>query len=223
MAESDWRAIVVLALAWLVYFVVHSALAALPVKRWVARRCAASLPAYRIVFNGVAVLTLLPIVWLLAGDRGPLLWAWQGAAAWLANGLALAALGAFLVSLRYYDGQEFLGLRQLKAGRSGVDGGVEDGERFALSPFHRYVRHPWYFFSLLLIWTRDMDVATLVSALMMSAYFVVGARLEEAKLLRYHGAAYGRYMKRVAGLVPLPWKTLSVKDAAELVAAARRR
>ena len=46
---------------------------------------------------------------------------------------------------------------------------------------------------LVLIWTRDMDVATLVSSVLMSAYFIVGARLEEAKLAAYHGAAYRCY------------------------------
>jgi protein-S-isoprenylcysteine O-methyltransferase Ste14 len=218
MTATDWRELGWLAFFWLTYFVVHSALASLRVKRWVAGRYAAMMPGYRIAFNGLAVLLLLPILWLMAGYNGPRLWSWQGVAAWLANALALAAVFAFVVSLRHYDGQEFLGLRQWASRRRRV----EDQEGFHLSPFHRYVRHPWYCFSLVLIWTRDMDAATLLSGCMMSAYFIVGARLEEAKLLSYHGAVYRRYMERVAGLFPLPWKTLSAREAADLVKAAQR-
>ena len=180
----DWSVLGALAVGWLGYFAVHSAAASLAVKRWVARSYPALVPAYRIVYNALAV----------------------------------AAVVVFVVSLRHYDGGEFIGLRQWRLHQRQV----EDREVFHLSPFHRYVRHPWYCCALVLIWTRDMDAATLVSSVLMTAYIIFGARFEEAKLLIYHGAAYRRYMARVAGLVPLPWKTLSAAEAAELVCAARR-
>ena len=214
----DWPNVAVLALAWLGYFAVHSALASLAAKRWVARRHPALVPVYRIVYNAQAVLLLLPIGWLTWRYPGPPLWAWHGASAWLANALAGASVVVFVVSLGHYDGGEFIGLRQWRSRQRQV----EDREVFHLSPFHRYVRHPWYCCALVLIWTRDMDVATLVSSVLMTAYFIVGARLEEAKLVACHGAVYRRYQARVAGLVPLPWKTLSADEAAELVRAARR-
>ena len=221
MSTVDGPATVWLALCWLAYFVAHSLLATLRVKHWVARRYPALWPAYRLAYNGLAVLLLAPIVWLIATHRGPLLWAWSGGAAWLANGLALAALYAFVVTLRYYDGREFLGLR--RTSDESAESDVTDGGELRLSPLHRYVRHPWYSLALVLIWTRDMNPAGLVSALMMSAYFVIGACFEEARLLRQHGAVYRRYMARVAGLVPLPWKTLGAREATELEDAARRR
>ena len=214
----DWSVLGALALGWLGYFAVHSAAASLAVKRWVARSYPALVPAYRIVYNALAVLLLLPIIWLTWRYPSPSLWVWHGALAWLANALAVAAVVVFVVSLGHYDGGEFIGLRQWRSHQRQV----EDREVFHLSPFHRYVRHPWYCCALVLIWTRDMDAATLVSSVLMTAYIIFGARFEEAKLLIYHGAAYRRYMARVAGLVPLPWKTLSAAEAAELVCAARR-
>ena len=39
------------------------------------------------------------------------------------------------------------------------------------------------------------------------------ARLEEKKLLVYHGDTYRRYMARVPGLIPLPWKSLTAAEA----------
>ena len=69
----DWWGLGLLVLGWLGYFSGHSALAALPVKRWVARRYPALMPAYRIAFNALAVLLLLPIIWLTLRYPGPLL------------------------------------------------------------------------------------------------------------------------------------------------------
>ena len=213
MTESAWRDIVLLAFCWIGYFALHSALASLAVKRRVAAAWPQLMPYYRLAYNILASLLILPILWLIYHEPGPILWRWQGAAAWLANGLALAALIGFWLSLKSYDMQEFLGLRQLQLHIRKV----EDQEHFHLSPFHHYVRHPWYFFGLVLIWTRDMNATTLLSGVFITLYFVIGSRLEEKKLLVYHGDTYRRYMARVPGLIPLPWKTLTAAEAEALV------
>lgn len=201
-----------LALAWVAYFGLHSLLASLGLKRLVAARYPRLMPAYRLGFNAVAVIGLLPVAWLVWRHPGPMLWQWTGWQAWIADGLALAAIAGFVASARDYDSSEFLGLRQWRLRSSRV----EDQERFHVRGLHRYVRHPWYFLSLVLIWTRDMDAATLLSVLLISAYLVVGSRLEERKLLVYHGERYRRYMQRVAGLIPLPGRTLSRREAEDL-------
>lgn len=206
-----------LAMLWLGYFAIHSALASLRVKGWVASRFPEWMPFYRMGFNVLAVLFLLPILGVMARDPGVLWWSWQGAAAWLQGVLTLAAIGGFVISLRWYDGQEFLGVRQWRShSRS-----IADQEAFRLSPLHRYVRHPWYFLSLVLIWTRDMSSAMLLSAVLLTLYLWLGSRLEEKKLIEYHGDVYRRYMKRVPGLVPLPGKSLSAAEAATLLADVR--
>jgi protein-S-isoprenylcysteine O-methyltransferase Ste14 len=94
---------------------------------------------------------------------------------------------------------------------------VEDQERFYISPLHRWVRHPWYFLGLVILWTRDMDGVRLVSSLVISGYFVIGSRLEERKLLVYHGERYRRYCQQVAGLLPLPWRYLTARQAERLM------
>ena len=201
-----------LVLMWLAYFFLHSLLASLRVKHWVACRWPQRMPAYRLFFNLVAVVALVPPLWLTFSIGGEPVLRWSGGWRWLADGLALAALLGFLWSLRWYDGLEFLGLRQLREGERRV----EDQERFRVSPLHRHVRHPWYFLGLVLLWTRDMTPAMLVSVVMASLYFVIGSRLEERKLKVYHGRAYERYCEKVPGLVPLPWKRLSAEEAAKL-------
>lgn len=202
-----------LALGWITYALLHSALASFALKDRAAKRWPGFMPWYRLAYNAFAALAALPLAWLIYALPGDWLWRWTGAWAWLADGLALAALAGFAVSTRWYDMDEFLGLRQLREHAASADraGG------FAISPFHRFVRHPWYCFGLVLVWTRDMNAAWLLSALAITAYFALGSRLEERKLLALHGEAYRRYMARVPALLPLPWKFLGREEAAELL------
>ena len=201
-----------LAAAWVAYFAIHSIVASLWLKRLVATRWSELMPAYRLLFNVLALLLLLPPVVLMYHLKGEFLWQWIGPAAWLANGLALLAVLGFLWSLRYYDGMEFFGLRQWRAGVRTV----EDQERFRISPLHRFVRHPWYALALVLIWTRDMNPALLLSAVLITLYFVIGSRLEERKLMAYHGEVYRIYRTKVPALIPLPWRYLSEEAATAL-------
>ncbi len=196
-----------LALGWLLYALLHSLLADLRVKDAVGKRWPGFVPWYRLAFNGVAVLSALPLLWLMRAVPGAELWAWNGAWAWLGNGLALAALWGAMQSSKAYAMNDFLGL--------GVLGGHPAIERdvFRLSLPHRFVRHPWYSFGLVIVWTRDMNAAMLVSALAITIYFVLGSRLEEKKLIAIHGDTYRRYRERVPGLLPLPWKYLRRDEA----------
>jgi protein-S-isoprenylcysteine O-methyltransferase Ste14 len=100
---------------------------------------------------------------------------------------------------------------------------VEDQESFQLSPLHHYVRHPWYFLSLLIIWTRDMPPAMLLTAILATLYFVIGSYLEERKLRVYYGDVYRQYQLKVPALIPLPWRYLDRESAQRLTNQARRR
>lgn len=217
MSTHDHQ-LILLGLAWGTYFAVHSVLASLAVKQRIALRWPQAMPAYRLVFNMVAILLLLPPAWLTLSYDGPELWAWTGPWFWVANGLATLAITGFIWSLRYYDSGEFLGLRQLRDRETSP----MDQERFHISPLHRFVRHPWYFLGLVLLWTRDMDAARLLTVGLITAYFVFGSRLEERKLEQYHGDVYRHYRQQVPGLFPLPWRYLTRKAARELETAGQR-
>ena len=127
-----------LAIGWLLYAALHSLLADLRVKAVVAACLPGFAPWYRLAYNGVAVLTALPLIWLMRAVPGAELWAWNGVWAWLANGLALAALFGAMQSSKAYAMNDFLGLGVL-----GADKAIER-DVFRLSPPHRFVRHPWY-------------------------------------------------------------------------------
>ena len=194
-----------LILSWLFYFLVHSLLASISAKEFVACRFPGFIPFYRLAYNILAVLLLLVPLGIMLRFEGGWLWRWTGIFSWLSTTIALLAIVGFIRSLRYYDMNEFFGFRQISEQVQSVD----DQEQFYLSPIHRWVRHPWYFFALHLIWTRDMNEAMLISAIMMTLYFIIGSKLEDRKLIRYHGDIYQQYLGLVPGLIPLPWKYLS--------------
>jgi hypothetical protein len=207
------QSLVLLALLWLGYFLSHSLLASLGVKRWVATHIPWLMPWYRLGFNALATLLLIPLLAMLWHLRSDPLWQWQGLGAWLVHGLTLLALAGFVWTLRFYDGSEFFGLRQLRLGMHDV----QDQERLHISPLHRHVRHPWYGLGLLLVWTQEMDPARLLSAVLITLYLIIGSRIEERKLLVYHGAAYREYRRLVPGLIPRPWRRLSRQQADDLL------
>lgn len=198
-----------LAVGWAAYFTLHSALASHWVKHRVQRRFPGLRRWYRLLYNGMAVVLILPLAWATLVPPSPELWAFTGWVGWVADAVALAALAGFVWTSRQYRMDLFLGTRQLRAD-------ADDNETFTLSPLHRFVRHPWYLLGLLFLWSRDMDLLRLVSATMITGYLFVGARLEEEKLCRDFGEAYREYRRKVPGIIPLPWRFLSRTEARRL-------
>jgi protein-S-isoprenylcysteine O-methyltransferase Ste14 len=213
---TDHTYLASLGLAWAGYGLVHSLLASDKCKELFQTYFPGLFPAYRLLYNVIAGLMLLPPLWLLFTYDGELLWRWPGALGWAANAAALLALAGFLWTLKTYDSGEFLGIRQIQHGT-----GSDDQAPMVLSDAHRFVRHPWYFLGLVVIWTREMNAALLVSALVLTLYLALGSRLEERKLLQRYGEAYRRYRARVPALLPLPWRHLNRSEAASILAMQR--
>jgi len=203
----------ILGISLVVYCIIHSLLASAWMKNKIAKRWPGFIPAYRLIFATQAVLLLIPPTLLVYRFPGHLLWSWNGPWFWIANLLALLAAIGFLWVGRSYDMLEFIGIRQWRTRAKSID----DQEQFRISYLHRFVRHPWYFFVLVILWTRDVRAADLVMYTVITLYLVLGSRLEERTLVAYHGDTYRRYRERVPGIIPLPWRYLKRTEAAQLV------
>ena len=213
--------LVPLGLAFIAYFVMHSLLASLWVKNTVQQHWPHIMPAYRLLYNFIAVLFLIPLVLWMQANPGPPVWLWQGAFGWLMNGLTLSAIVGFLWSLRAYDNSVFLGLTQWRNRHRAISS-TADPEQLHLSTQHRFVRHPWYFFFLVIMWTQDLHLTQVVVYGLITVYLFAGSRMEEQKLIEHYGEAYENYQKQVPGLFPLPWRWLSKNEANYLVALAAK-
>ena len=202
-----------LALAWTAYGAIHSLLASTRIKQAFQTRFAHRYHGYRLGYNLLALALLAPPVWLLATYPGDLLWHWPAPVVWLARAITLAAAGTFLWTLRYYDTGEFLGTQQWRLRRTALG----DQAPMALSPLHRRVRHPWYFLGLVILWSREMNAAMLLTACALTVYLVFGSYLEDRKLLALYGKPYQRYRDKVPGLIPMPGRYLSRQEAQDIL------
>jgi methanethiol S-methyltransferase len=180
----------------LVYGALHSLLASLPVKA-AARRLFGPWADhfYRLVFNFVAVITLIPLLALVTWKAGPVLVIvpWPGAAILLA--VQFAALILMALSFRTSEPAFFLGIGQL--GNESSSGGLITTGAYGV------VRHPLYSTGLLILWCFPILTAgTLAFDAGITLYILVGSELEERRLIVQLGDAYLRYRKKVARLIP---------------------
>lgn len=213
MDNETLRALVPLAICFIAYFVTHSLLASLGFKRWVHHRWPNLMHSYRLVYNFLAIILLIPLLWFMQQNSGPLIWQWEGLAAWLMKGLTVTAILGFLWSLKSYDNMVFLGVTQWRNRHTETD----DPEHLHISTLHRFVRHPWYFFFIVILWSQDLHLAQLIVYSLITLYFVIGSRIEERKLIVQYGEAYREYCQRVPGLIPLPWRWLTRNEATKLL------
>lgn len=176
---------------WLSFAAGHSLLAGDTLKRWFGA-------GYRLAYNAIALLHLAAIL-LLGG-----LWLATDAVSfvrptWLLAVqmvMIVAGLVILAIALRGYDLGLFAGTQQLRTGRD------DDDENARLDGLHRYVRHPLYSGALLVLWGMVGGEFTLATAIWSTAYFWVGSRFEERRLVARYGAVYRAYQIRVPAFVP---------------------
>jgi methanethiol S-methyltransferase len=184
-----------------VYGLVHSLLASLPIKAWVRRLLGPAADRYyRLVYNGIAALTFLPVLALAAALPGKTLYRLHLPWTLLALGLQIFALCVLAVGVLQTGAVSFLGLRQ-------VLGPPEaSAPRLVVTGLYRFVRHPLYSAGLLFIWLTPVMTTNLLAMYAgLTIYILVGALHEEYRLMREFGDAYREYRRRTPMLIPFPW------------------
>jgi protein-S-isoprenylcysteine O-methyltransferase Ste14 len=182
--------------ATLGYGALHSLLASLPFKA-AARRLFGPWADhfYRLIFNFVAVVTLLPLLALVAWKPGPVLFSARWPVAGILVGIQLIALWLMLLAFRNSQPAYFLGIGQL--GTEIPSGGLVTTGAYGV------VRHPLYSTGLLILWCFPVLTAgTLAFDAGITLYVLIGSELEERRLIVQFGEAYRRYRKKVARLIP---------------------
>jgi protein-S-isoprenylcysteine O-methyltransferase Ste14 len=203
-ADPDREAggtMIFLTIAVVLWCALHSALIWPSVVRWFEARLGSGFRYYRVGFNAVSLLTLIPILVFgrqLSASSEPVL-RWDGPLIVVRIALLVTALALFLAGGRRYDTRAFLGLRQLQPGRA------PRHIRFSTGGVLEITRHPWYLGVLALIWARTLDPPVLVTNAVLTAYLIVGTLLEEHKLVAEFGDEYRAYQQRVSMLFPFKW------------------
>lgn len=187
------------------YSVVHSLLAATQTKAvmrvLMGERAYEGL--YRLVYNVLAVVLLLPIVWIILIDSGEVLWRVYFPLDVLFILIQLVGgLGA-LVSIAQIDGSRFLGLSQFERWAQGRQLPLPP-EPLSTRGMYAFTRHPLYLFGLMVIWpVPEMTEAWFGFSVASTIYFVLGSLLEEQKLLAAFGVKYLVYQRKVPWFLPI--------------------
>ncbi len=189
-----------LVLLYLCWCVLHSLLITDKINAFLRRRDGFAYGAYRLAYSLFSLVTLLPLVLYQYSLPSQVLFSWQGG--WrIAQGiLLLYAIIMFHGGYRVYDLRLLMGFSQWRNYRQGLK---NSAPTFSCQGALCYVRHPWYSAGLPLLWANGpITDTTLPVRIILSLYLVIGALLEEQKLIKEFGQAYLRYREQVPMLIP---------------------
>jgi protein-S-isoprenylcysteine O-methyltransferase Ste14 len=170
------------------------------VTEYLIKRLGTEYRFYRLFFNVVAALTLIPVVLFASSARTEPIFSWDGYMRIIQVILIGISALLFLLGARRYDARQFIGLKQIRDGTSNK--AITHAGELDTSGVLAVTRHPWYLASILTIWARPLDISAILVNVILTCYLIAGTYLEERKLVREFGDQYRAYQKRVSILIP---------------------
>ena len=187
-------------LAFALYGAVHSLLASIPAKDLAYTFFGkAAERTYRLFYNIFSFITLLPILALPFTIPDVELYTIPEPWSFIAKGGQILALVLLAYSAFQTGIFKFIGFSQLM--------GINNEEKLNTRGLYRYMRHPLYTFSLVFLWLTPTITRNLaILYLSFTMYFIIGAVVEERKLVKTFGDEYPEYMSKTPMLIPfLKW------------------
>ena len=190
-------------LYFLVFALIHSVLASDNAREKAEKILKSKFRFYRIIYNIISFLTAAPafLVWWRSSTASStasstsfiyILPEWIFPFLTL---LQLLAIGLFGYALFQNDLLEFAGLKKKKIDSKPITDGV-----------YRIVRHPQYTALIILIFSQNkMTVLNLTAAVLVSFYCIIGAYIEEKRLVSSFGDRYRKYQEQVSMFIPVKW------------------
>lgn len=192
--------LLLLAALWTLWCTAHSLLISVRAAGFLKDRLGDGYRYTRIAFNLFALLSLVPVLGYSHAITGEPFIRWEGFWRLVQFVMLGSSFWLFAAGARAYDLRQVLGIRQIEEHESarGItrSGGIET------SGILGQVRHPWYSGAILLLWSRNIDGAALVTNLVLTAYLLIGTLLEERKLILEFGEEYVKYRRKVPMLIP---------------------
>ncbi|MGC4054727.1 MAG: isoprenylcysteine carboxylmethyltransferase family protein [Paludibaculum sp.] len=179
------------------FFVQHSGMVRRSFRAWSERWIPGWLSRALYTFASAFALVLLCVLWQTV-DATP--WILGGPLSLLLRGVSLLALLSFVWAFVSIEGFDAFGTGDVLARLHHRNYATAP---LAVSGPYRWVRHPFYFLALVLLWSSPMlsgDRALLNT--LFTVWIVLGTRWEERDLIVRYGDAYRRYQAEVPMLVP---------------------
>lgn len=182
-----------LALAWALYYFLHSFLASARCKEWGRSRLGQK--RYRLAYNLWSTVAIVCLLLALFELESMALWPNAWPLQLLGGLMCLGGLLLGSAALKAYDLGEF----------SGLGAKTETDTPLVVEGLNAYMRHPLYSAILLLafglgfLWPRDTLWVTIGITVV---YVFWGSSLEENKLIKRYGEAYLSYRQEVKRFIP---------------------
>ena len=193
----------VLAVSWIIWCGVHSGMISATVTDYLKSRFGSRFRFYRLVYNLVAIATIIPVILYGQSLQGNAIFRWEGLMILVQVPWLIIAVLLFLAGARRYDMLQFLGLRQIRTETS--QSVLTETGKLDTRGILGITRHPWYLATIMLIWARTLDISGLITNIILTIYLIVGTVLEEGKLLREYGEDYREYQEKVSMLFPFKY------------------
>lgn len=181
----------------IIYFLQHS----IVIRKWFRQRMEKLIPdVYHNAFYGVTSIITLMLVLIFWQKTPGVIARAEGIVFWLLCALFCLCLAGLLwgiSSLRSFDA---LGVKPLMLYISHKQ---ERPQQIVAKGPYRWVRHPLYFFLIILIWSYPvLTIDRLLFNIMWSIWIIIGTYLEDRDLHREFGSQYSAYSAQVPMLIP---------------------
>ena len=187
---------------WMIFFAIHSLLASSYIKNYINRLKGVFKSYYRILFNLVSTILLLPVAYQYFTLPSEVVF--TTTLVYQVTGSLLAIAGVYIVvdGFKNYRTDEFIGTYQIKNHHD------FHPSKLSRSGWNGVVRHPLYFGGILLVIGLFLVIPTVklgLTAILVIIYLYVGSIWEEKKLKSEFGSAYDAYKREVSMLIPFKW------------------
>ena len=191
-----------LVICWVVFFAVHSIMASSSLKNRINSLNPIFKSYYRLIFNLVSTLLLLPIIYVYY--QLPSEYLFSATIIYQVTGSLLSVAGIYIVidGFKNYRTDEFLGTYQVKNHHD------FHPTKLSRAGWNGVVRHPLYFGGIILVLGLLLIIPTIklgLTCLLVIAYLYIGSIWEEKKLKSEFGSDYSNYKREVSMLLPLKW------------------
>jgi protein-S-isoprenylcysteine O-methyltransferase Ste14 len=200
---------ILLAVLWILFCVMHSALISITFTEFVRRNSERLYRFRRLLFNIISIATLIPLVLYSSSVRQMPFFIWDGILIPVKYFFILLGILLFILGSKHYNAGAFTGLYQIRGeanhhlmNKTGI---IDKTGILGI------IRHPFYAGVLLLIWSRDLDITNLIVNIILTVYILAGTLIEERKLMIEFGNSYSIYKKEVSMIFPLKYIKLKLK------------
>ena len=191
--------IITFILYFFVFAVIHSLFATNYVKNKAEKLLKDKFRFYRLIYTLISFPIFAPafLTWLEDTALTPAVYSIPQLLAPFILLIRLLAIGLFMYAAVQTDILEFAGIRQIRGKTS---------DRLITGGAYGIVRHPLYTAAIVALFTKmDMSLLDLTAILAISIYFIIGAFIEERRLLSTFGEEYRKYQKQVSMFIPVKW------------------